>query len=294
MVKKTGRRALLIVNPNARNGQGFGGAMQKVLEEGSLSLSPHQPAKDETISDVIMRERDHDLVIIGGGDGSLNAAARGLAETGLPLAILPLGTANDFARTVGIPADPVEAAQQLLTYKAHEIDLGEVNGHLYFNVASIGFSAELASELSGAAKKKWGKFGYALVAARLLMRSELFTAYLEHDGLTENIRTLQVSVGNGKFYGGGMVVEQNAAIDDGKLDFYSLEVDHWWHLLRLLPSLRRGTQSQWQDVRAFPVKEVIIRTKKPRAVNTDGELTTWTPAHFKLHRRAIKVYMPGG
>lgn len=294
MAKKTDRRALLIVNPNARNGRGFGGAMQKVLEKGGLALSQHQPGKDETISDVILRERDHDLVIIGGGDGSLNAAARGLAETGLPLAILPLGTANDFARTVGIPADPLEAARQLLTYKAQEIDLGEVNGHLYFNVASIGFSAELARELSGAAKKKWGKLGYALVAARILMRSELFTAYLEHDGITENIRTLQVSVGNGKFYGGGMVVEQNAAIDDGKLDFYSLEVDHWWHLLRLLPSLRRGTQSQWQDVRAFPTTEVIIRTKKPRAVNTDGELTTWTPAHFKLHRRAIKVHMPGG
>ncbi|MFD1794213.1 lipid kinase [Ochrobactrum teleogrylli] len=292
MAKTTKRRALLIVNPNARNGKGFGGAMRTELERGGLELFEHQPREGETISDVISRERDHDLVVIGGGDGSLNAAAKGLMETGMPLAILPLGTANDFARTVGIPADPVEAARQIATYKVHPIDLGEVNGHLYFNVASIGFSAELAQQLSADAKKKWGKLGYGIVAARILMRSELFTAYLEHDGITEKIKTLQVSVGNGKFYGGGMAVEKDAAIDDGKLDFYSLEVDHWWHLLRLLPSLRRGTQSKWNDVRAFPTTEVIIRTKKPRAVNTDGELSTWTPAHFKLHRQAINALIP--
>ncbi|MCI0999770.1 lipid kinase [Ochrobactrum sp. C6C9] len=292
MAKTTKRRALLIVNPNARNGKGFGGAMRTELERGGLELFEHQPREGETISDVISRERDHDLVVIGGGDGSLNAAAKGLMETRMPLAILPLGTANDFARTVGIPADPVEAARQIATYKVHPIDLGEVNGHLYFNVASIGFSAELAQQLSADAKNKWGKLGYGIVAARILMRSELFTAYLEHDGITEKIKTLQVSVGNGKFYGGGMAVEKDAAIDDGKLDFYSLEVDHWWHLLRLLPSLRRGTQSKWNDVRAFPTTEVIIRTKKPRAVNTDGELSTWTPAHFKLHRQAINALIP--
>jgi diacylglycerol kinase family enzyme len=99
MAKTTKRRALLIVNPNARNGKGFGGMMRTELERGGLDLFEHQPRESETISDVISRERDHDLVVIGGGDGSLNAAARGLMETGMPLAILPLGTANDFART---------------------------------------------------------------------------------------------------------------------------------------------------------------------------------------------------
>lgn len=292
MGKTAKRRALLIVNPNARNGRGYGTEIRSALERSGLQLIEKNPLDGETISDVIFRERDCDLVIVGGGDGSLNAAAKGLMETGLPLAILPLGTANDFARTIGIPADPLEAARRLLSYEVQPIDLGEVNGHLYFNVASIGFSAELAQQLSSAAKKKWGKFGYAIVAARILMRSELFTAYLEHDGMTEKIRTLQVSVGNGKFYGGGMAVEKDATVDDGKLDFYSLEVDHWWKLLRLLPSLRRGTHSKWDDVRAFPTTEVIIRTKKPRAVNTDGELSTWTPAHFRLLRKAINVYMP--
>ncbi|MCL7998216.1 lipid kinase [Brucella sp. 21LCYQ03] len=292
MITSPKRRALLIVNPKARNGEGFNRDMRSILENGGLSLIEKTAKDDESVSDVIRANNNVDMVIVGGGDGTLNVAARGLVDTKLPLAILPLGTANDFARTIGIPADPTEATRQLLTYQQLPIDLGEVNGHLYFNVASIGFSAELAQKLSADAKKKWGKLGYAIAAARILARSELFTAYLEHDGITEQIKTLQVSVGNGKFYGGGMAVEKDATIDDGKLDFYSLEVDHWWKLLRLLPSLRQGTQSKWDDVRAFPTTEVIIRTKKPRPVNTDGELSTWTPAHFKLHRRAINAFRP--
>jgi len=175
------RRALLIVNPKARNGKGFNAEMRAILERGGISLVEKTAKGDESVSDVIRGNSDVDLVIVGGGDGTLNAAAQGLMETKLPLAILPLGTANDFARTIGLPADPTEATRQLLTYQQLPIDLGEVNGHLYFNVASIGFSAELAQKLSSDAKKKWGKLGYAIAAARILARSELFTAYLEHD-----------------------------------------------------------------------------------------------------------------
>jgi diacylglycerol kinase family enzyme len=120
----------------------------------------------------------------------------------------------------------------------------------------------------------------------------LFTAYLDHDGSTEKIKTLQVSVGNGRHYGGGMTVEETATADDGKLDFYSLEVDHWWRLLALLPSLRKGTQGRWDDVRAFQTTEVTIRTSQPRPVNTDGELSTWTPAHFRIRPKAISVFTP--
>lgn len=287
------RRALFIVNPNARSGRRPIAPVREMLQSGGLMLVDAVPADGETLSDVISRKRDAcDLVIVGGGDGTLNAAAAGLVDTGLPLGVLPLGTANDFARTIGIPADPLDAARLILSSTPQPIDLGEVNGHLFFNVASIGFSAELASELTEKAKKRWGKLGYAIVAARLLARSRLFTAYVEHDGSVDEIRTMQVSVGNGRHYGGGMTVEQTATADDGRLDFYSLEVDHWWRLLTLLPSLRKGTQGQWDDVRAFRTTEVIVKTSKPRAVNTDGDLTTWTPAHFRIRAQAIRVFAP--
>lgn len=290
---KSRKRALLIVNPKARRGTGSIKAAVDVLVEGGIEATEMAIGGNDTMADLIKREAgSYDLVIVGGGDGSLNAAASALVATGLPLGVLPLGTANDFARTLAIPPDPAQAARIIVAGFKSSIDLGEVNGHLFFNVASIGFSAELAADLTEHAKKRWGKLGYAIAAARILARSQLFSAYLDHDGTTEKIRTLQVSVGNGKHYGGGMTVEETATADDGKLDFYSLEVDHWWRLLALLPSLRKGTQGRWDDVRAFQTTEVTIRTSRKRPVNTDGELTTWTPAHFRIRPKAISVFTP--
>lgn len=283
----------MIVNPRARRGSTSIDAVRKVLTGAGIELEEASPSEHENASELISRRADHvDLVIIGGGDGTLNAAASGLVYTGLPLGVLPLGTANDFARTIGLPLDPVKAAEIIAAGVVGTVDLGEVNGHLFFNVASIGFSAELAGELTEHAKKRWGVLGYAIVAARLLLRSRLFTAHVDHDGTTEEIHTMQVSVGNGRHYGGGMTVEKNATADDGWLDLYSLEIDHWWRLLRLLPALRAGTQGEWDDVRTFKTTEVTIRTSRPRPVNTDGELSTWTPAHFRIRPKAVKVFTP--
>ncbi len=293
MPPKAKRRALLLLNPRARNGAGPMGNIRAILEKGGIVLTEAAPSAGDNASDIISRRADQvDMVIVGGGDGTLNAAAGGLVHTGLPLGVLPLGTANDFARTIGLPLEPEAAAKIIVAGRAQVVDLGEVNGHLFFNVASIGFSAELAAELSEKAKKRWGVLGYGMVAARLLARSRLFTAHMEHDGETEDIHTLQISVGNGRHYGGGMAVAENATADDGWLDFYSLEVDHWWKLLRLLPSLRAGTQSQWDDVRTFRTTEVTIRTSSPRPVNTDGELTTYTPAKFRIRPKALRVFAP--
>ena len=291
--KAESARAMLIVNPRARRGTGSILAAKQVLANAGIEIEEMATSKNESASDLIARNADHfDMAIVGGGDGTLNNAAAGLVYSGLPLGVLPLGTANDFARTMGIPPDPVQAAEIIAAGRETAVDLGEVNGHLFFNVASIGFSAELAAELTEHAKKRWGTLGYGIVAARILMRSRLFTAYVEHDDTIEKIRTMQVSVGNGRHYGGGMTVEETATAEDGWLDLYSLEVDHWWRLLRLLPSLRKGTQGQWDDVRAFKTTEVTIRTKQPRPVNTDGELVTWTPAHFRIRPKSVRVFVP--
>ena len=127
MTAKSRKRALFIVNPNARNGRKPINSIRQSLESGGLTLIDAVPAEGETLSDVISRMREAcDLVIIGGGDGTLNAAAAGLVDTGLPLAVLPLGTANDFARTIGLPADPLEAASLILSAQPRFSDLGEV------------------------------------------------------------------------------------------------------------------------------------------------------------------------
>lgn len=289
-----GRRGLVIVNRNARNGTAAIEEALDLLQAAGWQLEEHACSPRETAADVIRRRAAEglDAVILGGGDGTLNGAAPALMETGLPFGILPLGTANDLARSLGIEPDPLAAAAVIAAGTLRAIDLGEVNGKLFFNVASIGFSATLARGLGQDQKRRWGKLGYALAALRILRRVRPFTAWITHDGVTERVRTIQVSVGNGRHYGGGMTVSQSARPDDGKLDVYSLELDHWWRLLALLPYLRRGTHGQWRDVRAFPTTACEVRTRRPMPVNTDGELSATTPARFRLLPKAVRVFAP--
>jgi YegS/Rv2252/BmrU family lipid kinase len=286
------RSALLLVNKRARSGGLPIDAAVAVLREAGIELvEPPDPA-GTPLAEVVRRTEGIDSIVVGGGDGTLNAVASAVRERGLPLGILPLGTANDLARTLGLPTDPVEAARVIAAGRTRRLDLGEVNGHPFFNVASIGFSAHLARALTSEAKRRWGTIGYAIAALRILAESRPFTVLIDHDGQVEEVKTIQVSVGNGRFYGGGMTVESNARPDDGKLDVYSLEVPHWWHLLALAPSLRRGTHGRWRHVRAFGTTELSLDTRRPHDVNADGELVTTTPAHFRILPKAIEVFVP--
>ncbi|ADO08667.1 Probable lipid kinase yegS-like protein [Pantoea vagans C9-1] len=289
------RTALLLINQRSRKGRIEASRAQTLLAQAGFTLL--QPDEDETCSysQLIAAYAGRvDAVIVGGGDGTLNAAAPGLMQTGLPLGILPLGTANDFARTLGIPASLEQAVKIIADGQLRAVDLGEVNQHLFLNVSSIGFSAELAHNLTAESKKRWGVGGYALAALRLLRQSRPFNATLVHQGQRIPIKTVQVSVGNGRFYGGGMTVEQRAAPDDGLLDVYSLELQHSWQLIALLPFLRRGTHGRWRNVRAFNTTELTIETRRLHYINADGEIVGQTPAHFRLLTRALRVYAPAG
>jgi YegS/Rv2252/BmrU family lipid kinase len=246
------------------------------------------------LSELIRASRGEvDSVIIGGGDGTLNAAARGLVDTGLPLGIIPLGTANDLARTLDIPSDLAAAAGIIGRRKMRRVDLGDVNGHPFFNVAHIGFGVDLTRALTRDAKRRFGNIGYALAAARALSLLRPFSAELTHGTTTRRSRTVHVAVGNGRHYGGGMTVAEDARIDDGRLHLYSLEVATFWELLRLLPSLRSGQHSRWQEIHTLEGEAVEIRTpRRPRSVCADGEIVTRTPARFSVHHGAVKIFVP--
>lgn len=284
-------RALIFANRRARRGgQSLRAAIERLNDAGIETI---ERDVSRSLSDDIRAEaKDVDMVILGGGDGTLNSAAAALQETQLPFGVLPLGTANDFARTIGVPRDLARAAQIIIDGHRRPVDLGEVNGHYFFNVASIGFSAALARQLTAEAKRRWGTLGYALAAFNLLRQSRPFTVEIDHDGTIERVKTVQISVGNGRFYGGGMTVEKDAAPDDGRLDVYSLEIDHWWELLALAPSLRRGTHGNWRKVRAFSATDLVIRTKRPHDINADGEIVSETPATFRIRAKAVTVFAP--
>ncbi|HBE17451.1 MAG TPA: lipid kinase [Cyanobacteria bacterium UBA11149] len=287
------KRALLIINPHARQGRDRKHDIISQLQQLGFILLSESTENPRQLSEIIRRYRNQvDLVIIGGGDGTLNAAVEGLIDTQLPLAILPLGTANDLARTLKIPTSIPGACQVIATGKLHKIDLGWVNGKYFFNVASCGLSVQITQRLTKEAKRRWGVFAYAAVALQVIWQARLFKAEIRQGNESILVKTIQIAVGNGRHYGGGMTVVHDATIDDCRLDLYSLEIRHWWQILAILPALWQGRQATLPGVRAIEGTEIEIYTRKPLPINTDGEITTQTPAKFRVIPQAISVLVP--
>ncbi len=286
------RSALLLVNHHSRQGQRNYPIIQSHLKNLGFNLITRDSKHPLEISQLILdHQQDVDLVIIGGGDGTLNAAISGMVQTQLPLGIIPLGTANDLARTLKIPANLKTACEIIARGKQQHIDLGKVNEQYFFNVASLGLSVDITNKLTTAAKKRWGVFAYATAAFKVLLKSRPFSAKISHQGETIKVKTVQIAIGNGRHYGGGMTIVHDAAIHDQRLDLYSLEIRHWWEMIKLVPSLWLGHYPK-KNVRLLEGKEFFIETKKPRSINTDGEITGKTPAKFEVIPQALTVMIP--
>jgi diacylglycerol kinase (ATP) len=288
-----GLRALLLVNPNARGGdQPLDEALAVFAAAGVAVTTERFDSSREVTDDICRRRADHDLVIVCGGDGTIRTAAAGIVAAGLPFGILPLGTGNDLARTLGIPEDLQGAAETIAAGHPRRIDVGDVNGELFFNVASIGMSVDLAQRLTPELKRRWGRLAYAIAALGVLGEARPFSASVTGGGTDVRVRTLQIAVGNGRHYGGGSIIAEHAKIDDGRLDFYSLEVAHVWKVPLMLWHLRRGRHRDWREVRTGDGVAFEVRTRRPRLVNADGEVVTRTPARFTIHPRAVTVFAP--
>ena len=285
---------MLFVNEVSRGGRfGVRPAVER-LRSGGIEIVTLSCDNPRDLSPcIIARSREADCVILAGGDGTINAAARAVIETGLPLGVLPIGTANDFARSIGLwPEDLEAAARVIVEGVTHGIDVGEVNGHPFFNVASIGIAADLADALTRDDKRRFGRFSYALSALRLLFRCSPFHATLLHGDQKVMVRTLQITVGNGRYYGGGNVIVSDARIDDGYLDLYSLEFSQVWRMALMIPTFKSGAHGAVREVRTARGASFEILTRRPKPVNADGELVTETPALFTQNKAKVAVYVP--
>jgi YegS/Rv2252/BmrU family lipid kinase len=288
------RRALFLVNPRARQGRELQERVASDLREAGLDVVREELGDGRPVAELVQRHRDSlSAIVIGGGDGTLNAAAGALVEAGLPVGVVPLGTANDLARTLGLPTDPAEACRVIAAGHTKPIDLGVVNDRYFFNAASIGLSVEVSQKLTRSAKGRWGWLAYLGTAARVVRHARPFRTEIHAGNAVYAVRTVQVTVGNGRHYGGGLTVAEDATIDDGLLDLLSLEVDHWWQVVRLVPALRSGTLSGHARVRALRGTAFEVIPRHARPVSADGEVVTTTPARFSIRVKALAVYVPG-
>lgn len=286
------KRALLLVNTGSRRGaEGIDAALDGLKAAGIAVVRP-QLASSADIGAAIQAHRDQvDAVILGGGDGTMNAAAEALVDTGLPFGILPLGTANDLARVLGIPPDPVAATQIIVTGRRRRIDIGRANERLFFNIATIGLSARLAASMNRETKRWFGALAYPLTLIRVGMGTPFHVRIRANGQTTEQI-AIQIAVGNGRYHGGGIVVHEAAAIDDGVLHLYALAPQSAWALLRRLPWLLRGQHRDTPGVTTITADRIEVETNKRLKINTDGELTTHTPVSFAVLPRALEVFAP--
>jgi YegS/Rv2252/BmrU family lipid kinase len=287
------KRVLLLVNRYARQGQKSLALAVDVLNDLEFELIVVPVKKQEQLPAIVRQYGGQvDLVIVGGGDGTLNAIVDSLVEMALPLGILPLGTANDLARTLNLPQTIPEACQVIAGSYQKYIDLGWVNGKHFFNVASLGLSVEITAQLSHGMKRRWGILAYGLTALQAIAQTRPFRATILTEAGETQVKTIQIAIGNGRYYGGGMAVAEDAAIDDQRLDLYSLELQHWWQTFPLIWHLPQGRQHRLPWVRAMRGETFEIQTRKPRSINTDGELTTVTPAIFRVVPQALGVFVP--
>jgi len=286
-------RALVLVNPGARQGAAHATTARKqlwamgvdVVRIDALAMRDW-PALIDAHADGI------DCVVVGGGDGTLNFAVRAIMRNGLTLGVLPLGTANDFARTLGIPTDPALACRNIAEGVDHAIDVGRVNDIHFLNVASIGLAVRARRYRSDRAKRRFGALGYSRNIYAAFRDTRPFRARVICDGVVHELRTIQIAVGNGHFFGGGLAVTGDAAVDDGRLDVFSLNPQGLGEMMRLLPSLVRGPNPTHHGGEVLYGRNIRVITGRRRSINTDGEVLTRTPADFTVLPHALQVRVP--
>lgn len=288
------RRALMLVNRMGTRARSRLDDGLRILAGGGIETEPELLRTPEHIPKLI-RERaaDCELVILGGGDGTLSRALDALLAAGRPLGILPMGNANDLARTLGIPTDCAGACRVVAEGRRRRIDVGWVNGTHFFNVASMGLSVRIARRLTRDRKERWGVLAYLGCAWEAVHEQRSFWAGVVCDGLATELHSMQIAVGNGRHYGGGMTIVDDAAIDDGRLDLYALPQLPGWRLLVFLPILRWGLHRPIESILSLHGREIQVEPDRPLEIDVDGEVRGCTPAHFRVVPRAIEVFVPG-
>ncbi|MEV5053652.1 lipid kinase [Arthrobacter sp. LAR12-1-1.1] len=290
--------AAVVINAGSRRGAAPDLAVDTMRNAGIPISSVHHVLSGADLAGTLDRvlADGHDLVVVGGGDGTVSYAAGRVAGTNVVLGVLPLGTANDFARTLEIPNNLAEACATIAEGKVVDIDLGRANGEPFLNVASVGLSVAVTEALSPRLKRHIGPLAYGVATLTAYARHKAFRARLEfpegdHEPM-ELDNLLQVAVGNGRHYGGGNTVSPTAGIDDHTLDIYAILAGPVREHVSIARLLKDGSFIKHDRVHHLTTRRVRLVTDQPLPVNLDGEIATTTPADFTIQRNAVHVVVP--
>jgi len=230
------------------------------------------------------------LVVAWGGDGTINEVACALAFTGTPLAIVPSGSGNGLARELGISRKPERAIGDALTAEPRAIDLGELGGRLFVNLAGIGFDAYVAATFNDPLNRRRGLLNYAGISAKALRvyESAVYSVTADEEHLA--VRAIMVTLANSAQFGNGARIAPGALVDDGRLDLVIVEETSRWRTVRHLPRLFTGTVHRMPGCSIRRIERARIECEHEMIFHVDGEpVRGGSRLEARVHPGAIRI-----
>lgn len=238
--------------------------------------------------------RGDDVVIVAGGDGTINEVIQALAGTPVALGVLPIGTVNVWALEVGLPTDPIEAARALAEGECRTVDLGHAGDRYFLLMAGVGFDGAVTGLVEPRLKRTMGRWAYVVTGARLALRYGGVDATLEMDGGTVRCRLLLAVVGNTRLYAGRLTLTASAVADDGLLDVVVFPGRRLWQALPRLLSLLLRRTPHGAGVLYYRTRHLRLTTADPVPIQADGDYIGTTPRDFTVAPAALRVIVPHG
>ncbi len=291
------RSAALVVNAKSRRGRKLFRRACRRLRELPFKVEPHAVKNPEHLDRTVRKalEKKPDLLILGGGDGTISGLVDLMVGHDVMLGVLPLGTANSFARTLGLPLDIDGAIEVFRTGAPRRIDLGMIDDDYFANCAAMGLSPQIAETVPHRLKKVAGRLGYLGWAGYQLTRFRPFTLYVDAgDGKGEQkLKAVEVRISNGPYHGGTWLVDE-AAVDSGKIVVQVVTGHYKRRLVKNWAASWLGRDERHHEVVTFSGTSIRVRSDPPLPISIDGEVLAHTPVTAHVAAGVIEVMAPRG
>lgn len=291
------KRARLIYNPTSGREEAKRRLpdVLQLLEQGGLETSCHATTGKHDAAEAAAEavDRNFDIVIAAGGDGTLNEVVNGLSrKVHRPsLGILPMGTTNDFARALGIPKNVEDACELIVRQQGKLIDVGKMNEHYFINIAGGGSLTELTYEVPSRLKTLLGQFAYYMKGLEKLPYLRPIELVVDSSEMKLQEEAMLFLIANSNSVGGFEKLAPHASLQDGLLDVLILKKCNLAEFARILPLVLRGEHLDDPKVIHFQTKEMKVASKDYTQLNLDGEFGGTLPCHVTVLPSHLHILM---